>query len=153
MNVDARTWLVAGVVAVGFWMSSVAHAEHDLDSLGDAQLRKELMAELDDVHQLPDEEEDELDTEAELIAAFVDALQDSGDDAAESELDFADLQAEMEEAGTTVDDVVEHSVHKLFKAESDMDSKMGKTVGAITQDLVSSFFSAIRKAKKAVLPD
>jgi hypothetical protein len=153
MNTHARTWLVAGLIAAGLWATSVAHAEHDLDALGDAELRRELMSELDDVDQLPDEEEGELDTEAELIAAFTDALQDSGDDAAESELDFADLEAEMEEAGTSIGDVVEHSVHKLFKEESDMDSKMGKTIGAITQDLVSSFFSAIRRAKKAVLPE
>lgn len=151
MNIDARTWLVAGFVAVGLWMSPVAYAQHDLDSLSDAELRKELLAELDDVDQLPDEEEGELDTEAELVDAFMNALQDTGDDAAESELDFADLEAEMEEAGTSIEDVVQSSVRKNFKADSDMDSKMGKTVASITGDLTSSFFSWIRKVK-AILP-
>jgi fumarylacetoacetate (FAA) hydrolase family protein len=154
MNLEARMCrLLAGFVAVALCASPVAHAQLDLDSLSDDQLRKDLMLELDDVDQLPDEQEGELDTEAELIDAFMDALQDSGDDEAESELDLADLQAEMEEAGTTVEDMVEQSVRKNFKAESDLGSKMGKTVGAITHDLVSSFWANVRKVTKAILPD
>jgi hypothetical protein len=96
--------LLAGV-ALPLTPSRV-RAARDLDSYSDAQLERDLAAELDDIYsQLEPDEEYPLD---ELHGAIMEALSDQGDedDAEEAEIDEADLEGEMEEDGTTLEDVV-----------------------------------------------
>jgi hypothetical protein len=76
----------------------------DLDGLSEAQLLRDLIDEIDDIldgHD-PNEVVDE-----DTVAEVVEALEDDGDSGAEAEIDFEDLVAEMNEAQTTVQDVVE----------------------------------------------
>jgi hypothetical protein len=84
-------------------------ADHDLDSYSDAELIKDLTAELDDIEvgdggQLEPDGEYALE---ELRSAILFALSDDGDDAAERDIDFTDLEDEADEAGTTLEDVVD----------------------------------------------
>jgi hypothetical protein len=82
-------------------------AGHDLDTLSDAQLERDLADELDDIYgELDPDEEYSLD---ELHGAIMEALSDQGDedDAEEAEIDEADLEGEMEEDDTTLEDVVQ----------------------------------------------
>jgi hypothetical protein len=86
---------------------SRVRAANDLDSFSDAQLERDLADELDDVYsQLDPDEEYSLE---ELHDAIMEALSDDGDeeDAEEEEIDEEDLEGEMEEDGTTLEDVVQ----------------------------------------------
>ena len=79
-------------------------SERDLDSLPPEELDEDLTAELADVfEQLDPNTAYPIDA---LYAAIMGALSDANDDGAEDEISEADLEAEMEEAGTDLQDVV-----------------------------------------------
>jgi hypothetical protein len=78
--------------------------DHELDDYSDSQLGEYLNAELDDIEvgdggQLEPDEDYSL---PELQGAILEALHDDGDDGDEDNIDFADLEEEMDEAGTTL---------------------------------------------------
>jgi hypothetical protein len=103
--------------------TSRVRAARDLDSYSDAQLERDLADELDDVYsQLDPDEEFSLD---ELHGAIMEALSDQGDedDAEEEEIDEEDLEGEMEEDGTTLEDVV----HKALLEADEMASWRGSS--------------------------
>lgn len=84
---------------------------HDLDSYTDAQLKRDLDDELDDIYQKlgdPDGEYDLTDLKEDILAA----LGDDGDEGNEDDIDLADLNDEMSEAGTTLEDVVDDALAK-----------------------------------------
>jgi hypothetical protein len=110
-----KTMRVGAVAAatIGMILAStqLARAAGDPDDLDEATLLADLMAELDDVTELPA-------TADELEKEFVTALHDEGDstDPKENAISWAQLEHEMEEAGTTV----EAEVHKaMAKAWAD----------------------------------
>jgi hypothetical protein len=84
----------------------------DLDSFSDAQLLRDLRDELDDILEGHDPNEN-VDPE-DLYDEVMDAIGNEGDegDPEEAEIDLEDLEAEMEEAGTCVEDVVSEIVGK-----------------------------------------
>ncbi|HEY7685856.1 MAG TPA: hypothetical protein VH833_07095 [Gemmatimonadales bacterium] len=83
-------------------------ATDDLDSYTDEQLQRDLTDELDDIYAQADADgEYDLDV---LRTAILDALGDAGDEGYEDEIDLADLNQEMEEAGTTLEDVVDEAL-------------------------------------------
>ncbi|MEO8139009.1 MAG: hypothetical protein ABI742_05145 [Gemmatimonadota bacterium] len=100
----------AGLAAAGARFRS-PHGPHDLDSYSDAQLKRDLDDELDDIYaELGDADgEYNLDVLKEDILA---ALGDDGDSGYEDEIDYADLEDEMKEDGTTLEDVVDDALAK-----------------------------------------
>ena len=80
-------------------------AGRDLDSLPAEELDEDLNAELADVFEQLDDANAAYPID-ELYTVIMAALSDNGDDGAEDEISEADLQAEMEEAGTSLQDVV-----------------------------------------------
>jgi hypothetical protein len=79
----------------------------DLDVLDDATLQRDLEAELDDIYT--DFDPDGQFQLAELRAAMLEALGDEGDegDDAEEEITFEQLETEMTEADTTLEEVLD----------------------------------------------
>lgn len=109
----------AGLALVESRVQPRVQADHDLDSYSDEQLQTDLTDELDDIYaELGDPNAqyalDDLNT------AILDALGDEGDegDEEEMEIDLADLNAEMEEAGTTLDDVVDEALAEADRQAS-----------------------------------
>ena len=86
----------------------------DLDSFTDEQLDRDLQDELDDVFEnhRPDDVGDVETMQRELL----EALSDDGDEGAETEISLADLEAEMQESGTSVADVVHDALERLDQA-------------------------------------
>lgn len=91
-----------------------ARRQHDLDSYTDAQLARDLRAELDDVFEGDDAFDPNKEYPvAELQEHILDALEDEGDDDdAEEEIDFSDLTDEMAEAGTTLQECIVDAVNE-----------------------------------------
>jgi hypothetical protein len=126
----SSSW-IAGVVAVGLGLAPhspvVAHtggthragvvARTDLDAFSDARLDRDLQDELDDVFD--EHSPDAVADVATIQAAIMAALQDEGDEGAEAEISLADLEAEMREAGTDVEDVVHDAIERLDHASLD----------------------------------
>jgi hypothetical protein len=153
MKIDACTCsLFTVIVAVGLWASPAARAQDDLDGLSESEFRALIRLELDDVDQLPDDEEEGLDTREELIDAFVNALGDEGDDEEESKLDLEDLEAELAELDdkVTVESLVADAVDASFTGASAMDSKMGTTIRSIAAGIETSFWNSIKAVKKSL---
>jgi hypothetical protein len=90
------------------------HPDLDLDALSDGQLGALIQAELDDNDLVacgignPNAAK----TKEEMFEVIMCALGDDGDDESEQSLDFDDLEDEMEEAGTTVEDVVMRALER-----------------------------------------
>jgi hypothetical protein len=82
----------------------------DLDQLDDATLQHDLEAELDDIYA--DFEPDGEFQLAELKTAMLEALGDEGDEGedAEEEITFEQLETEMKEADTTLEDVLDEAL-------------------------------------------
>jgi hypothetical protein len=87
-----------------------ARGPHDLDSYTDAQLKRDLDAELDDIYKKLGDPNGEYNLDA-LKTDILEALDDNGE-GAEDEIDIADLNDEMTEAGTTLEDVVDDALAK-----------------------------------------
>jgi hypothetical protein len=105
---------IAGVVALCTGLALASAPVHtqidDLDGLDDARFLRDLEAELDDIYaQFPRDAEVPLE---DLKDAILTALEDTGDagDAAEEEISFDELEAEMEEADTTLEDVIDDAL-------------------------------------------
>ena len=100
-----------GLALVQSRVESRVQADHDLDSYSDEQLQTDLTDELDDIYAELDDPDGEYDLDV-LKADILDALGDEGDegDAEEMEIDLADLNEEMAEAGTTLEDVVDEAL-------------------------------------------
>lgn len=98
-----------GLIAAFALIPRAVHTQaRDLDKLDDATLQRDLEAELDDIYE-------ELDPNGqfpleELKIAMLEALGDEGDDDAEEEITFDALEADMEEADTTIEDVLDESL-------------------------------------------
>ena len=111
----------AGLALVQSRVQPRVQTDRDLDAYSDEQLETDLADELDDIFaELGDPDAQyALD---DLKTAILDALGDEGDegDEEEMEIDLADLNAEMEEAGTTLDDVVDEAL-----AEADRQASRG----------------------------
>lgn len=75
----------------------------DLDTYDDARLMRDLRDELNDV--LEEVEDDDTDNET-LASLMLDALGDDGDTGYETDITLEDLEAEMEEAGTSLEEVI-----------------------------------------------
>jgi len=86
----------------------------DLDSFTDEQLDRDLQDELDDVFE-NHQPEDAGDIET-MQRELMEALSDADDEGAEMEISLADLEAEMQEAGTSVADVVHDALERLDQA-------------------------------------
>jgi len=110
----SRPRFVASAVGVIAALALVPPPVHtqvgDLDQLDDATLQRDLEAELDDIYaefeangQFPI---------AELKEAMLEALGDEGDDGddAEEEITLDELEAEMTEADTTLEDVLDEAL-------------------------------------------
>jgi hypothetical protein len=82
----------------------------DLDELDDATLERDLEAELDDIYDLLDEDAEY--PLAQLKAAMLTALGDEGDagDEDEEEITLAELEQEMAEADTSLEQVVDDAL-------------------------------------------
>lgn len=100
--------VVAGLAMAEARVSSVT----DLDAFTDAQLRRDLVAELDDIEFDADEQHSLPELREAILEALSDEDDDDGDDANEAEIDFSDLEAEMEEAETTVEAVVDMALER-----------------------------------------
>ena len=91
-------------------------APKNLDAFPPARLDRDLQAELDDIFVGHDPNElvdlDEL--KAEIMAALSDEGDD--DDAREADINLEDLEAEMEEDDTTLEDVVEEALNEVDQA-------------------------------------
>lgn len=103
--------LIVSVLLVGAGLESkaltAAAQVTDLDRMSEAQLLRDLVDEIDDIlvgHD-PDEIVDE-----ETVGDVMEALRDDGDAGDESEIDFEDLVAEMNEAHTNLQAVVEEAL-------------------------------------------
>jgi hypothetical protein len=115
--------------------------DRDLDGYSDEQLETDLADELDDIFAElggPDAQY-ALD---DLKTAILDALGDEGDegDEEEMEIDLADLNAEMAEAGTTLDDVVDEALAEADRQASRRASPSW-TVVHVTSSAVSPSFT------------
>jgi len=129
------------VLAAGLGLALVqsrVQAEHDLDSYPDSILERDLSDELDDIYTQVDDPDGEYDLDV-LKAHILDALGDNGDEGFETEIDLADLNEEMEEAGTSLEDVVDEA---LARAD-ELASRRGLpswTVVQVTSSAVSPSF-------------
>ena len=85
-------------------MLSAQGQAKDLDRMSDAQLLRDLIAEIDDILEGHDPNEV---VDDDTVGEILDALHDDGDDGVEAEIDFEDLVEEMGEAHTSVEAVVE----------------------------------------------
>lgn len=106
-----------GVLVAGLTLAPAPLREPlrtDLDSFSDQRLDRDLQDELDDVFE--DHGPNDTDDVATMQSAIIEALSDAGDEGAETEISFADLEAEMEEDGTSVADVVHDALEHLDQA-------------------------------------
>lgn len=92
-----RATVVLGPVA------DVSAVRSDLDTYDDARLMRDLRDELNDVLEQVEDDDADLETLAELI---LDAFGDDGDTGAETDISLEDLEAEMAEAGTSLEAVI-----------------------------------------------
>jgi hypothetical protein len=120
-TVTNRLWKVGLVLVVSGTALALAQlrldataaprrATSDLDGYSDAQLTRDLTDELNDIFEgLPPDKQYPLDA---LEEAILEAFSDDGDEGFESEIDMEDLDEEMEEAQTSLDDVVEAALER-----------------------------------------
>ncbi|MEW5914817.1 MAG: hypothetical protein AB1762_00360 [Gemmatimonadota bacterium] len=95
------------VASVATTAAATRSAYRDLDAMSDAELRRDLIAELDDIDFPPDEQHALGELREAILDALADEGDDEGDDAGEAEIDLSDLEAEMEEAELALEEVVD----------------------------------------------
>ena len=131
-------------------------AMHDLDLYEEAQLQEDLVDELDDilVSEGGQMEPDALYSIEELRAAILGALSDQGDEGLEKEIDRADLDMEMEEADTTVEDVLDEALAEadLIASESDISSWAFTQINSPNDSLLYAQSRNQRSTPRAVIP-
>ena len=130
--------------------SGRASAGTDLDSFSDAQLDRDLQDELDDV--LEDHAPGDVADVATMQAEIIEALSDDGDTGAEAEITLADLRAEMEEAGTSVEEVVHDALERLDQASLDRpDTQRAVGHGPQAGSDKPSYGLAVRDSKRSLI--
>jgi hypothetical protein len=135
-------------------VQSRVQAEHDLDSYPDSILERDLSDELDDIYAQLDDPDGEYDLDS-LKADILNALGDEGDegDEEEMEIDLADLNQEMDEAGTTVDSVVDEALARADELASRRGSPSWTIVQATFSGLSLNAQSRDRRTKPRVAID
>ena len=115
-------------------------AEHDLDDYNDARLSKDLYDELDDIYQngLQPNSRYSLEVCKEMM---MDALSDDGDTGSENEIDETDLESEMEEAGTNLEDAVEQGLIRADQISSRRGSSPSWGIVRVGSSIDSPMFS------------
>lgn len=88
-------------------------ANHDLDAYSDTQLSRDLNDELDDIYQMGLQPNSRYSLDV-CKNMMMEALSDDGDAGYENEIDYSDLETEMEEADTDLEDEV---VQGLVRAD------------------------------------
>lgn len=131
-------------------------AMHDLDLYEEARLQQDLVDELDDilVSEGGQMEPDTLYSIEELRAAILDALSNEGDEGLENEIDRADLDMEMEEADTTVEDVLDEALAEadLIASQSGISSWTFVQVNSPNDSLLYAQSRNQRSTPRAVIP-
>jgi hypothetical protein len=129
----------------------------DLDTFSDERLDRDLQDELDDVFQ--EHPPGAVADVATIEEAIMEALSDAGDEGAEAEITLADLEAEMHEDGTDVEDVVHDAIERLDHAAADRrtihlavwrgnsDPGYKPSYGLAVRDAKRSLIREIRKAR------
>ena len=119
----------------------------DPDSLDDATLQHDLEAELDDVY-IDHDPDTEFDID-DLKEWMLEALRDDGDDGddAEEEIDFDDLESDMEEAGTTIPAVLDEAL-----AQADAIASNEQPRGSIVRVSVSVGSAVQRRGNGRTTP-
>ena len=105
------------IVLAAFALAAPVGAQYggqDPDQLSDAQLMNCLNDELDDVFE--DHDPDASYSLQDLHDSIIDALDDEGDTDAELELSLAGLEADMAEAGTSIEAVVNDALQQADMA-------------------------------------
>jgi hypothetical protein len=135
-------------------VQSRVQAEHDLDSYPDSILERDLSDELDDIYAQLDDPDGEYDLDS-LKSDILNALGDDGDegDEEEMEIDLADLNQEMDEAGTTVDSVVDEALARADELASRRGSPSWTIVQATFSGLSLNAQSRDRRTKPRVAID
>lgn len=143
---------IAGMAIIQF----PVQAMHDLDLYSDARLQKDLYDELDDilVSQSGQMEPDAEYSVEELHTAILDALSDQGDEGLENEIDKADLDMEMEEANTTVEDVLNEALADADRiaSQSETSSWTFSRVNSPNDSLLYAQSRNQRSTPNAVIP-
>ena len=131
-------------------------AMHDLDLYEEVRLQKDLDDELDDilVSKGGQMEPDALYSIEELRTAILVALSDDGDEGLENEIDRADLEMEMEEAKTTVEDVLDEALAEadLIASQSEISSWTFAQVNSPNDSLLYAQSRNQRSTPNAVMP-
>lgn len=76
----------------------------DLDGLSEAQLLRDLIDEIDDI--IDGHDPDEI-VDGDTVEEVIVALHDDGDSGDEAVIDFEDIEAEMEEADASLEEIIE----------------------------------------------
>lgn len=124
-----RRWaagLIGVVLAAAALPALPKDGHQDLDELSEAQLRKYLRAELEEVFRHGGLKPNQRYTIDELYAAIIAALRNEGDsaDEDEDEIDWDELEEEMAEIGSSVEDEVQDALEQLV-AEADAPAASG----------------------------
>lgn len=150
-----RTFVVIGALSLSAaWRPLESRHPHrtprDLDKYTDARLDRDLQAELSEIFDGHDRNEP-VDIQ-ELNTELMEALSDEHDDGDPSRLDisFEDIEAEMEEDGTTVADVVMKGLRQVDRASAGtgmlvLASYTGSADLRVTREL------AVRQTKKEII--
>ena len=107
-----RLGLVVVLTGSGLVLGAQSDTIDDLDRLTPAQLEQEIIDELDDLFAELGLNPNGLYADDRLEEAILLALSDEGDDDNEDDVDYDELEEEMEEAGTSVEDVVAGAVEE-----------------------------------------
>jgi hypothetical protein len=110
------SWAV-GLLVAGLTLTPAplrAPLRTDLDSFTDQQLDRDLQDELDDV--FADHRPGDVGDVETMQRELIEALSDEDDEGAEMEISLSDLEAEMQESGTSVADVVHDALENLDQA-------------------------------------
>ena len=143
----------AGLAAAGARFRS-PHGPHDLDSYTDAQLKRDLDAELDEIFSKLGDPDSEYNLDV-LHDDILAALGDNGD-GAEDEIDLADLNDEMTEAGTTLEDVVDDALAKAdelgsARAPESLFHYASFSAAAQKRDKATTATIAVRETERALI--
>jgi len=152
MPITGSPWaivLVSAALLIGEPVPTTARVT-DLDTFTAAQLDRDLEAELDDIYDGhdPDAAVDLDEVRQEVMFALSD---EGDDDGIESEIDFEDLEAEMNEDHTTVAAVVTDALQSADRASApkqDSDGSVGGPAAGERPDFRLTRSIAVREVKK-----
>ena len=125
--------LFVGGAGLAFTQSRAEVQPRNLDNYAPDRLMRDLINELDDIEE--DAAPDGLFDIDVLQEQMMAALSDDGDDAAESDLDIADLEAEMAEDDPDVS--LEDTVHEALVRADEISLQDGSSSGMLNASLSS----------------